>query len=239
MIKSYYYNTGDKWVCTVWLLSCIQIFCSVQYFSIDKNHEDFVISFFNCCLKIKAVIFLLPDISTHATEVETWRKGVLILHAIPGMLWRSLFCCISSLSKWSLSYLNEKYYLLVSFLAPFLKFFTKYCLSVDSFWPLSHCPIWTKLLMYMRLKKVTSGHRSPGHSKSGPTGTGDKLVIFGHFFALFLSPPTVFIGECWKCTEMFFGTIRRDLMRRNFEFLPSRSNIEGQRSNFEIRFWQP
>ena len=46
------------------------------------------------------------------------------------------------------------------------------------------------------IKKLISGHRSRGRPKSGSTGTGDKLVIFGHFFALFLSPPTVFIGEC-------------------------------------------
>ena len=35
---------------------------------------------------------------------------------------------------------------------------------------------------------------------------------------------------------MFFGTIRRDLMRQNFEFLLSRSNIEGQRSNIETLY---
>ena len=35
---------------------------------------------------------------------------------------------------------------------------------------------------------------SRGRPKSGSTGAGDKLVIFVHFFALFLSPPTVLIG---------------------------------------------
>ena len=88
-------------------------------------------------------------------------------------------------------------------------------------------------------EKLVSGHRSRGRPKSGSTGAGDKLVIFVHFFVLFGTCPTVLIGECWKRIETFFGTLCRDLMRRNFEFLPSRSNIEGQRSNFEIRFWQP
>ena len=45
-------------------------------------------------------------------------------------------------------------------------------------------------------EKVTSGHRSRGRPKSGSTGTGDKLVILVHFFALFRTPPTVLIGEC-------------------------------------------
>ena len=45
-------------------------------------------------------------------------------------------------------------------------------------------------------EKLISGHKSRGRPKSGSTGTGDKLVIFGHFFALFLSPPTISIGEC-------------------------------------------
>ena len=45
-------------------------------------------------------------------------------------------------------------------------------------------------------EKVASGHRSRGRPKSGSTGTGDKLVILVHFFALFRTPPTVLIGEC-------------------------------------------
>ena len=34
---------------------------------------------------------------------------------------------------------------------------------------------------------------SQGRPKSGSTGAGDKLVIFVHFFALLLTPPTVLI----------------------------------------------
>ena len=45
-------------------------------------------------------------------------------------------------------------------------------------------------------EKVTSGHRSRGRPKSGSTGTGEKLVILVHFFALLQTPPTVLIGEC-------------------------------------------
>merc|ERR1712038_1495046 len=45
-------------------------------------------------------------------------------------------------------------------------------------------------------EKVTSGHRSQGRPKSSSTGTGDKLIILVHFFALFRTPPTVLIGEC-------------------------------------------
>ena len=45
-------------------------------------------------------------------------------------------------------------------------------------------------------EKLISGHRFRCPPKSGSTGAGDKLVIFGHFFALLRTPPTVLIGEC-------------------------------------------
>ena len=41
---------------------------------------------------------------------------------------------------------------------------------------------------------------------------------------LLRTPPTVLIGECWNFIGMFFVTIRKNVMRRNFEFLPSRSD---------------
>ena len=53
--------------------------------------------------------------------------------------------------------------------------------------------VFTRICIF---EKVAPGHRSRGRPKSGSTGTGDKLVILVHFFALFLTPPTVLIGEC-------------------------------------------
>ena len=73
----------------------------------------------------------------------------------------------------------------------------------------------------------------------GSTGTGDKLVIFGHFFVLSRTPPTVLIGERYKRTGMFLGTIRKTYRKRNFEFLSSRSDIDLSRSNIEIVIWLP
>ena len=65
-------------------------------------------------------------------------------------------------------------------------------------------------------EKVTSGHRSRGRPKSGSTGAGDKLVILVHFFVLLRTPPTVLIGECWKCIEMFLVTIKKNLQEAEF-----------------------
>ena len=72
--------------------------------------------------------------------------------------------------------------------------------------------------------------RSQGQSQ-GHQGHYRFLADFTRFS---LSPPTVLIVGQWKCINMFFGTIRRDLMRRNFEFLPPRSDIGRSRSNLEI-----
>ena len=74
------------------------------------------------------------------------------------------------------------------------------------------------------LEKVTSGHSFRGWKKLRSIFRGDKLVIWGHFFVLLRTPSTVLIGGCWKCIGMFFVTIRTNVMRRNFEFLPSRSD---------------
>ena len=44
------------------------------------------------------------------------------------------------------------------------------------------------------------------------------IAVFRHFYVLSRTPPTVLIGERYKRTGMFLGTIRKKLMRRNFEF---------------------
>ena len=80
-------------------------------------------------------------------------------------------------------------------------------------------------------KKVTSGHMSQGRSPKVKVTRGDKLVNFGHFFTFLRTCRTVFIREGYKRIGMCRMTIRKNLIRRNFEFLPSRSDIQGQRSN--------
>ena len=82
-------------------------------------------------------------------------------------------------------------------------------------------------------KKVTSGHNRRLTLTQGQGHRGQKHAIFGHFFELLRTPPTVFIGGCWKRIEMFLVTIRKNGMRRNFEFLPSRSDNGRPRSNLE------
>ena len=84
------------------------------------------------------------------------------------------------------------------------------------------------------LVKVTSGHSFRGWRIWPLTGTVEKLGIFGHFFVLLRTPPTNLIGECWNCTGMYLVTMRKNVMRRNFEFLHSRSNIGRPRSDLEF-----
>ena len=88
-------------------------------------------------------------------------------------------------------------------------------------------------------EKVASGHRFRGWPIFRFSVPGQKLVIFRHFFVLLRTPPTVLIGECWKRIDMFLVTIRKNVMRRNFEFLPSRSDNGRPRSNLENSLRQP
>ena len=80
-------------------------------------------------------------------------------------------------------------------------------------------------------KKVTSGHMSQGRSPKVKVTGGDKLVKFHNFFTFSRTPPTFLIRQGWKRIGMCRMTIRKNWMQRNFEFLPSRSDIQGQRSN--------
>ena len=54
---------------------------------------------------------------------------------------------------------------------------------------------------------------------------GEKLVVFGHFFILSQTCPTVFFGLCWYHIEMCRMAIYKNVMRQNFVFYPQRSNI--------------
>ena len=76
-----------------------------------------------------------------------------------------------------------------------------------------------------------SGHRSQGHPVKVKVTAREKLVVFGVFFILSRTRPTVFIGLCWYHIEMCRMAICKNVMRRNFDFFPQRSNIGPQRSN--------
>ena len=52
-----------------------------------------------------------------------------------------------------------------------------------------------------------------------------KSVVFGRFFILSQTRPTVFFGLCWYHIEMCRMAIYKNVMRQNFVFYPQRSNI--------------
>ena len=79
-----------------------------------------------------------------------------------------------------------------------------------------------------------SGHRSQGHPVKVKVTAREKLVVFGVFFILSRTRPTVFIGLCWYHIEMCRMAICKNVMRRNFDFFPQRSNI-GVKS---VVFWR-
>ena len=65
------------------------------------------------------------------------------------------------------------------------------------------------------MDKVNTPARPQGHKVK--IEVTKVIAVFRHFYVLSRTP-TVLIGERYKCTGMFLGTIRKKLMWRNFEF---------------------
>ena len=83
------------------------------------------------------------------------------------------------------------------------------------------------------------GHFQKVKRSTGSTARAINVTFLGPFFVQNLSPPTVSTGKRRKRTEMFFVEIQRPSRSRNFEFLPSRSDIDLSRSNLENGLRQP
>ena len=119
------------------------------------------------------------------------------------------------------------------------------CLSVCCLllgvWPtFEHLPIvrsWLNCYGRCILENLISGHSQRLTLTQGQGHRGQKHAIFGHFFELCQTPPTVFNGLIYCYKGMCTVDPCTISWKRNFEFLPQRSCNWGQRSNVDKLIW--